>query len=314
MKLGCSSWSYHAAFREGRIDLREWLRRCAEELEVDGVELLDLHFPSTEAQYLRELKRTCVDLKLTIAGIGVSNDFGADGRRVAEVEKVQHWCDIAAYLGAPIVRVFGGWSPAPVAAPESGRIVGLLRKVFGQGQPNARRLWSDVAWALRQSADHAGERGVVLALQNNGPTGLIRGVTELQQALHDVGSPWLRVCLDPASLPDTVGLDRVMPRVVQARARMREVRDDGSTAEAHWPELLRLLRAHGYRGSLLVDYEGAEDAETAAPRAVRYLRGMLHLLERQQLLGTPAEHGTNGAGERTRAEAPAQARASAGER
>ena len=36
MKLGCSSASYHSAFRAGRIDQREWVRSCAEQLEVDG--------------------------------------------------------------------------------------------------------------------------------------------------------------------------------------------------------------------------------------------------------------------------------------
>ena len=39
MKLGCSSWSYDAAFRAGRMDVFEFLRLCAEELDVDGVEL-----------------------------------------------------------------------------------------------------------------------------------------------------------------------------------------------------------------------------------------------------------------------------------
>ncbi len=111
MKLGCSSWSYHAAFRAGRIDLREWIRICADELEVDGVELVDLHFPTTDPVYLRDIKKLCTDLQLTISGIAVSNDFGPDDRRASETTKVQQWCDIAAYLGAPVVRVFAGWLP-----------------------------------------------------------------------------------------------------------------------------------------------------------------------------------------------------------
>ena len=48
VKLGCSSWSYHAAFRAGSHRPARWLRLCAEEMELDGVELVDLHFPTTD--------------------------------------------------------------------------------------------------------------------------------------------------------------------------------------------------------------------------------------------------------------------------
>jgi sugar phosphate isomerase/epimerase len=289
VKLGCSSWSYHAAFRAGRIDLREWIRICAEELELDGVELVDLHFPTTDPVYLRDIKKLCTDLQLTISGIAVSNDFGPDDRRARETTKVQQWCDIAAYMGAPVVRVFAGWLPPMRVEPEPGVIVGMLRKVFGQRQPNQRRIWSDVTWALRQSADYAAERGVVLALQNNRTDGVVGTPSQIAQCVHDVGSPWLRICLDPGDLLDRAGIDASLPRVVQVHARMRDVADDGSDTQIHWPELLRVLRLAHYRGFVHLDYEGVEEPETAVPRAVRYMRGLLHLLARQQLLRPPAD-------------------------
>ena len=287
MKLGCSSWSYHAAFRAGRIDLREWLRVCAEELEVDGVELVDLHFPTTDPVYLRDLKKLCADLQLTISGVAVSNDFGADDRRARETDKVKQWCDIAAYLGAPVVRVFAGWMPLKRSEPPPGWIVGTYRKVFGQPPPNARRIWSDATSALRQCADYAAERGVVLALQNNRSDGLVGTPQQLAQCVHDVGSPWLRICLDPADMVDRAGIDASLPGVVQVHARVRDVGDDGSDARTHWPELLRMLRLGRYRGFLHLDYEGIEEPESAVPRATTYMRGLLHLLDRRQLLQPP---------------------------
>ena len=298
MKLGCSSWSYHAAFRAGRTDLRAWVRYCAEELELDGVELLDLHFPTTDPVYLRDLKKLCTDLQLTISGVAVSNDFGPDERRASETTKVQQWCDIAAYLGAPVVRVFAGWLPPARLEPEPGVIVGMLRRVFGQRQSNQRRLWSDVTWALRQCADYAAERGVVIALQNNRTDGVVGTPSQLAQCVHDVGSPWLRICLDPADLLDRTGIDASLPRVVQVHARLRDVAEDGADAHIHWPELLRTLHLARYRGFIHLDYEGAEDPEAAVPRAARYMRGVLYLLARQHLLRPPAADApsTNGAG------------------
>ena len=143
MKLGCSSWSFDAAFREGRLDLPGWLRLCANDLEVDGVELVDLHFPTTDPVYLRDIKKLCTDLHLTIAGVAVTNDFGSDDRRSLEAAQVREWCDIAAYLGAPIVRVFAGWIPETKPAPNEGRIIGALRRVFGQAKADQRRVRSD---------------------------------------------------------------------------------------------------------------------------------------------------------------------------
>ena len=285
MKLGCSSWSYHPAFRAGRIDQREWLRLCAEEMELDGVELVDLHFPSTDPVYLRDLKKQCTDLQLTIAGLAVSNDFGAADRRISETQKVKQWCDVAAYLGAPVVRVFAGWVPPPKRVdPDAGKIVGAFRRIFGTPKVDQRRLWSDVTYALRSAADYAADRGVTLALQNNRSDGIVGAAPQLAQAVRDVGSPWLRVCLDPADLADPHNFDASLLHVVQVHARMRDVGDDGADSAIHWPGLLQNLQLARYRGYLLLDYEGVEDPETAVPRASRYLRNVLHLLQRQRLL------------------------------
>ena len=293
MKLGCSSWSFDAAFRARRMDLREWIRRCATEMELDGIELADAHIESTDGDYLREIKKLCVDLQLTIAGIAVTNDFADPDRRQDEAARVRQWCDIAAVLGAPVVRIYAGQAPAAPLEPEPGRIVGLFRKVFGQGVPDPRRTWSDVSWTLHECAQHAQDRGVVLALQNNTRAGMVATPEEIERGIHDAGSEWLRVCLDPADLPYTMGVEPLIPLTVQTHARMRLVRDDGSDTKLHWPELLRMMRLGGYRGFVLIDYDGIEDPETAVPRAARYLRGVLLTLARRELLG-PGTNGNSG--------------------
>jgi hypothetical protein len=106
--------------------------------------------------------------------------------------------------------------------------------------------------------------------------------------VRDVGSPWLKVCLDPADLADRTGLDLALPATVQAHARMRDVAEDGSDTRITWPLLVQTLQLGRYRGFLLLDYEGIEDPETAVPRAARYLRGVLHLLARQRVLSEAA--------------------------
>jgi sugar phosphate isomerase/epimerase len=296
MKLGCSSSSYRAAFAAGRMDLREWLRECAEEMEVDGVEIAYEHAVVADPAYLREIKRICVDRQLTICAVSVENDFGRDDERTLEIEKVRRACDVAAVLGAPLVTVLGSSLPANRNAREQGRIVGLLRKVFGDRQPNARALWSEMTFALRQCADHAGERGVAVALQNSQSRGLASDLWQLERCLHDAGASWLRVSLDPAELADRRGIDRLLERTVHVRARLRDIADDGSDRAVRWPEVVRALQLGRYRGYLTIDYGGA-DPEVAVPRAARYLRGVMQLLGRQQLLTPPVAASPNGHGE-----------------
>ena len=290
MKLACSSWSYHAAFKARRLDQRDWLRLCAE-MDVDGVEFLDVHFPTTDLAYLRDLKRVCVDLQLTVAAVAVTSDFGDEDRRVAEIDRVRRWCEVAAFLGAPVVRVFAGGFPEQTSDPNAGRIVSVFRKVFGEPRADPRALWSDAMFALRTCADHAASLGVVLAVQNRSSgRSLVRDGAQLTRCVRDVGSPWLRACLDPAGLADAgSGIEPALADAVLVHARLRDVRDDGSDARAHWPAILRQLHGGRYRGFVSMDYEGPlEHPESAVPRAALHLRGLMRLLERQQLLTAPA--------------------------
>ncbi len=299
MKLGCSSRSYESAFRDGRMQLRDFLLAAGDEMHLDGVELLDMHFASTDVTHLREVKRLCLDLHLTIAAIGVTSAMGPDGRRIIDAEHIRRWCDVAAVLGAPVVRVFAGWAPAPHDDGDPGRIVGLFRSLFGRRAPDPKRAWSDAMYALRALADYAGERGVALAVQNSRDDGIIGTPAQLAQSVRDAGASWLRICLDPADLLAPSAIDAATPRTVLVHARMHDIRDDGSDPAVHWPEVLRRLKLGRYRGFVVIDFDGEGEPERCVPGAARFLAGALHFLDRQQMIAESAAEpgGTNGAGD-----------------
>ena len=302
MKLGVTSAAYRPALRSGQLDLREWLRMCARDLDADGIDFDAEDLAAADPRELRELKRLCTELQLTVASIGVDADLCADASRVREVERIKQTCDMAAYLGAPVLRVTAG-APSPPGRGDAGVVVGLFRKVFGERGPDRRHIWSDVMWALRACADYAAERGVVVALQNGGHDAIVPHGPALAQAVRDVGSPWLRACPDPALMPAAGGMDLPLPSAVQARLLLRRVLDEGADAALYWPEVLRALKLAGYRGFVLLDYAGEEDAATAMPRAMRYARGILQLLQRQELLREAQEHNGNGRSPQEAAEA-----------
>ncbi|MDH5201448.1 MAG: sugar phosphate isomerase/epimerase [Candidatus Bathyarchaeota archaeon] len=258
------------------MDQREWLRFCAEELALDGVELLDRHFPNTDMSYLREIKKLCADLYLTICGASVSNDFGrlesAEGQQ--EMERVKSWVDNAQFLGAPVLRVFAGWVPAEQRQEQGhgvGRLVGrLLRREGGR-----RRLWTEMVSCLRECAAYAEEKGIVLGLENHDGNGLVVTADEVERCLREVGSPWLRLNLDTGNYGDLASIERTLPHAVKVHAKFYDVDEEGRDRRLEWERIMGILSDGGYRGFLSIEYEGAEDPRTALPRAVGYLRRLM---------------------------------------
>src|SRR5271165_4352553 len=79
MKLAVSSASFAADLASGALTQLEWLDLCAAELEADGV-LFDLrHFPRLDDQYVAQVKKTAVDLGLTVAGLAVAGVEESEG-------------------------------------------------------------------------------------------------------------------------------------------------------------------------------------------------------------------------------------------
>jgi sugar phosphate isomerase/epimerase len=62
--------------------------------------------PSNE--YVDNLKRRAAELGVGISGTGVRNNFTTADKAVrdAGVKHIQEWVEVAARLGAPVIRVF----------------------------------------------------------------------------------------------------------------------------------------------------------------------------------------------------------------
>lgn len=277
MRLACSSWSFEQVISAGQMDQREWLRFCAEELALDGVELLDRHFPTTDIVYLREIKKLCADLYLTICGASASNDFGKlepEGRQ-QEVERVKAWIDIAQFLGAPVLRVFAGWVPAERRREQGHGLSGLFRRLLRREGAVRRALWAEMVECLCECSAYAEEKGIVLGLENHDGNGLVVTAEEVERCLREVGSPWFRLNLDTGNYGDLASVERTLPHAVKVHAKFYDVDDEGRDRRLDWERIMPILSGGGYRGFLSIEYEGMEDPRTALPRAVGYLRKLM---------------------------------------
>jgi hypothetical protein len=122
--------------------------------------------------YVREVGQTAGQLGLDISGTGIQNDFADPdaAKRALDVRRGKFWIDMAAELGAPVMRVFSGLVPADIDQ------LGWLRITHDRIVP-----------ALRQLADYGAARGVRIGLQNHGD--MTATADQTIQMTSMVGSP-----------------------------------------------------------------------------------------------------------------------------
>ena len=160
-----------------------------------------LDYPHDES--LSEVREAAATAGVEIATIAGYTDF-TSGREAAEVPfvemqvaYVEGLARIAKSLGAKIVRVFSGYSPAGA---------------------DYQADWNKSVTALREAADAAAAHGVVLGLQNHHDIGL--STDGFEELLDEVDRENLKAMFDPWSVA-LIGEDlyeaarRMAPRMVQ---------------------------------------------------------------------------------------------------
>src|SRR5213078_5170152 len=78
----------------------------------DAIDPTGYFFPSypevPTAEYINNFKRRAFELGLGISGTGVRNNFTTSDKSVRDegVKHIKEWVEVAARLGAPVIRVF----------------------------------------------------------------------------------------------------------------------------------------------------------------------------------------------------------------
>lgn len=246
--LAAYSFRDYLQKRSAEFTLHDFVQLCAD-LQLQGTELTSYYFPKDlTPEYLRDLKLRAFQLGLDVSGTAVGNDFcwPKGEKRDAEIASVKQWVDNAAILGAPVIRIFSG-----KAKP-------------GQEVADAHRLAVE---AMEECCDHAGQHGVVLALENHG--GLTDTVDGMLALVRDVKSPWFAVNLDTGNFhtADPYGdLAKIAPYTVNVQVKVSMKPADGSRSPADFTRLAQIMKDAGYRGYIVLEYEEREDPKVGVPR------------------------------------------------
>ena len=100
MKLSLCTWSYHRTLEAGKLDFEGLIKLAANELKLNGVDIIADHLPKTDKKYLVDLKKRMCDLSLTVACLSPGNNFGQADKKALdnEVANIKKWVDCAYIL------------------------------------------------------------------------------------------------------------------------------------------------------------------------------------------------------------------------
>jgi sugar phosphate isomerase/epimerase len=246
VRLSCNLYSFNEPLLDKRsMTLEEALDSCAE-LGFDAVDPTGYYFPGyPEAppdDYLYAIKNRALRLGLEVSGTGLRNDFTlADpAKRAAEVALVKRWVEVAAKLGAPMVRVFAG-----------------------RGVPEGRDEAQVTGWVvehIRECVAYGAGRGVALVLQHHDD--LLKTAAQTLAVLERIDSEWFGLNVDVGSLRTTddpyAEIARLAPYAYTWQLK-EQVYRKGVAEDVDVAKIVRILRDTGYRGYVPLETLGAGD-------------------------------------------------------
>ncbi|HTI50277.1 MAG TPA: sugar phosphate isomerase/epimerase family protein [Planctomycetaceae bacterium] len=260
LKLSLAAYSYldFLTKKENPMHLDDFVRLCAD-FNLDGTELTSYYFPKDFSEdYLIHLKQLTFRLGLDISGTAIANDFclPVGPEREKTLAHTRKWIDYAALMGAPVIRIFAGNVPK------------------GDSEEAAIARCSA---GINEALEYAARKGVCLALENHGgitatPEQMLRIIAGVKE------SPWFGVNLDGGNFHGAdpySELARIAPYAINAQLKTDITPASGKREDADLERVVRILADAGYRGYIVLEYEGKEDPKTAVPRHLDSLRKII---------------------------------------
>ena len=219
----------------------------AAKCKFDAIDATGYFFPGyperpTDA-YIDELKKRAADLGLGISGTGVRNNFTTadEAVRAEGVRHIKEFVEVAARLGAPVIRVFADTQ--------------MRAQNWHTVSKNASRqqVQDWISAALRECADHGKKYGVKIGVQNHGD--FLATAKEQLALINAVNSPFCGPIVDTGyfKTPDPyVDIAEVAPHAINWQIKQSVFGED-SEVPTDMNRLLKIVRKSGYSGYLPIE-------------------------------------------------------------
>jgi sugar phosphate isomerase/epimerase len=270
--IGVSTYSFWQ-FRGKRLGIAACIDKAAA-MGFDGVEILHVQMEDESHATLQKLKRQAHSLGLALMGFSTHQGFVSPDAelRQTNVEKTLHQIDLAYQLGIPTMRINTGRWGTTRSFDALMANKGIEPALEGHTEEEA---FGWVIGSIEKLLPRAEDCGVALGLENH--WGLGRTAAGVLRIVEAIKSPWLQMTLDtgnflerPYDQMEAMAASPVPLALVQAKTYYGGGR--WYELDLDYGRIAEILRKHGYRGWISLEFEGNEDAETGVPKSLALLR------------------------------------------
>jgi sugar phosphate isomerase/epimerase len=263
LKMSLNAYSFNDPLKAKTFSLDDLLVYCAEQ-DFEGVDITGYYFPNYPQvptdEFIFLIKRKAHLLGLSISGTGIKNDFTqADPiKRKADIALVKNWIDVAAKLGAPVIRIFSG-----VEIPK---------------QYSWKQIAEWMAKDIQECVDYGQTKGVIVAIQNHND--FLKNAGQVNQLFKMVNRPWFGLVLDIGSYQEGNPYEQIKdtsPLAVNWQLK-ENMFEDGKEIKTDLKKVLQIILDSGYRGFVPIETLGKGDPKEKVALFLKEIRTVLNEL------------------------------------
>jgi sugar phosphate isomerase/epimerase len=211
----------------------------------EGIDLTGYYFPGypdvPSDEFIYRIKQKAFRLGIEICGSGVRNNFAQADPAAREADKklVREWIEVASKLGGQTLRIFSGNN-----VPEGYQRQEVFRWIVD---------------SVKECAEYAGKRGVMLAIQNHDD--FLKTADQVEELLQAIDSEWVGLMLD-------IGSYRMADPYVEIRQTIHyaitwqlkeEVYINEKVVKTDLDKMKEIIAQSNFRGYLPIEILGAGD-------------------------------------------------------
>jgi sugar phosphate isomerase/epimerase len=261
LKTSLNAYSFNAPLRAQTMTLDDLLDYCAVH-NFDGVDLTGYYFPGypqvPSDEYIYRLKRKAHLLGLSISGTGIKNDFTNPDpiKRKEDIQLIKNWIEVAAKLGAPVLRIFSGE---------------MVPKEFTWDQ-----IASWMATDIKECVAHGQQHGVIVGIQNHND--FIQTADDVIKIIQMVNMEWFGLILDIGSYQKGdpyEQIKRTIPYAVNWQLK-ENMFENGKEVKTDLKKIFKIIKESGYRGYIPIETLGKGDPKEKVAVFLEEVRSALN--------------------------------------
>ena len=268
--IAVSTYSFWRFKDDSKLPIETCIDEAAR-MGFDAVEILQMQMENEEPAYLQRLKQRALINGVSLCGLSTHQGFLSPDPAIRQknIDHTNRAIELAYALGIPTMRVNTGRWGTSKDFDELMANRGVEPRLEGYSDDDGFKWVID---SFEKCLPTAEKCGVTLGLENHWGLGLTpEGVLRIIKAID---SPWLRCTLDTGNfLEDPYDrLEMLAPETVFVQAKTYYGGGVWYSLELDYPRIAEMLRRHGYRGYVSLEFEGHEDWRTAIPQSLSLLK------------------------------------------